>query len=210
MWKFGLGVGRMGGVRLVHGGRCVSFLCQSKSNQSNAFDEFRLQSPRRRSDLETFVPIVFAFPAGPCRGGARRLRVYVCQVCAGARVYLEPVHVDAGKRPAYHPDECHPSYSVRLLLSTFWWSCTPISPYSSFVASCSRACPLLLALPAECHMCMMMGSCGRRYEILAFHFRSIDTWLGGVCRSFCPSHPWRLGFSKKRQSGSRDRQARDC
>ena len=26
------------------------------------------------------------------------------------------------------------------------------------------------------------------YEVLGYHFRSIDTWLGGICKSFCPEH----------------------
>lgn len=26
---------------------------------------------------------------------------------------------------------------------------------------------------------------------MVYHYKSIDTWLEGVCKSFCPEHPWR-------------------
>ena len=26
------------------------------------------------------------------------------------------------------------------------------------------------------------------YDVVGYHFRSIDTWMGGVCKSFCPAH----------------------
>jgi hypothetical protein len=26
------------------------------------------------------------------------------------------------------------------------------------------------------------------YDVVGYHFRSIDTWLGGVCKSYCPEH----------------------
>jgi hypothetical protein len=28
------------------------------------------------------------------------------------------------------------------------------------------------------------------WKVTKYHFRSIDTWLNGVCKSFCPEHPW--------------------
>lgn len=28
------------------------------------------------------------------------------------------------------------------------------------------------------------------WKLVKFHFRSIDTWLDGVCKSCCPEHPW--------------------
>lgn len=28
------------------------------------------------------------------------------------------------------------------------------------------------------------------WDLVQYHFRSIDTWLEGVCRSHCPDHPW--------------------
>ncbi|XP_002126352.3 uncharacterized protein LOC100179539 [Ciona intestinalis] len=30
----------------------------------------------------------------------------------------------------------------------------------------------------------------RSYGDMTYQFRSIDTWLEGVCKSFCPEHPW--------------------
>eukprot|EP00163_Fabomonas_tropica_P010648 TRINITY_DN2086_c0_g1_i2.p1 TRINITY_DN2086_c0_g1~~TRINITY_DN2086_c0_g1_i2.p1 ORF type:complete len:286 (-),score=43.22 TRINITY_DN2086_c0_g1_i2:55-912(-) len=38
----------------------------------------------------------------------------------------------------------------------------------------------------------------KSYRDRKYHFRSIDTWLQGVCESVCPEHPWRLGVSDKR------------
>ncbi|XP_077863250.1 uncharacterized protein LOC144346250 [Saccoglossus kowalevskii] len=31
----------------------------------------------------------------------------------------------------------------------------------------------------------------KSYHSMVYHFKSIDTWLRGVCRSFCPEHLWR-------------------
>ena len=28
------------------------------------------------------------------------------------------------------------------------------------------------------------------WDLVQFHFRSIDTWLDGMCKSHCPEHPW--------------------
>jgi hypothetical protein len=28
----------------------------------------------------------------------------------------------------------------------------------------------------------------KSYDVVEYHFRSIDTWLGGVCRSWCSAH----------------------
>jgi hypothetical protein len=28
------------------------------------------------------------------------------------------------------------------------------------------------------------------YHSIEFHYRSIDTWLEGICRSWCPTHEW--------------------
>ncbi|XP_033764222.1 uncharacterized protein LOC117345280 [Pecten maximus] len=33
-----------------------------------------------------------------------------------------------------------------------------------------------------------------------YHFRSLDTWLQGICRSFCPEHKWRRTFSPSKKS----------
>ncbi|ESO91173.1 hypothetical protein LOTGIDRAFT_75717, partial [Lottia gigantea] len=40
-----------------------------------------------------------------------------------------------------------------------------------------------------------------RFQAKSFHseeyyFRSIDTWLRGICKSFCPQHPWRRSKHK--------------
>lgn len=32
----------------------------------------------------------------------------------------------------------------------------------------------------------------KAYHSMQYHFKSIDTWLQGVCKSFCPDHPWKL------------------
>ena len=29
------------------------------------------------------------------------------------------------------------------------------------------------------------------YHSIQFHYKSIDTWLEGICRSFCETHEWR-------------------
>lgn len=29
-----------------------------------------------------------------------------------------------------------------------------------------------------------------KWSLVQYHFRSLDTWLGGECRSHCPEHPW--------------------
>ncbi|XP_066296739.1 uncharacterized protein [Branchiostoma lanceolatum] len=30
----------------------------------------------------------------------------------------------------------------------------------------------------------------KSYHSMQYHFRSIDTWLLGICKSYCPDHPW--------------------
>eukprot|EP00795_Rhopilema_esculentum_P007069 gene7069-12708_t len=30
----------------------------------------------------------------------------------------------------------------------------------------------------------------KSYHSMVYHFKSIDTWLNGICRSFCSEHPW--------------------
>eukprot|EP01038_Epipyxis_sp_PR26KG_P012981 gene12981-17406_t len=30
------------------------------------------------------------------------------------------------------------------------------------------------------------------WKLVQYHFRSIDTWLDGICRSFCSEHPWSM------------------
>jgi len=32
----------------------------------------------------------------------------------------------------------------------------------------------------------------KTYSNMTYHFKSIDTWLKGFCRSVCPEHPWKL------------------
>uniref|UniRef100_H2Y450 Uncharacterized protein n=1 Tax=Ciona savignyi TaxID=51511 RepID=H2Y450_CIOSA len=32
----------------------------------------------------------------------------------------------------------------------------------------------------------------KSYGNMRYHLRSIETWLNGVCRSFCPQHPWKV------------------
>ena len=29
------------------------------------------------------------------------------------------------------------------------------------------------------------------YHSMKFHYRSIDTWLDGICKSFCHEHKWK-------------------
>ena len=31
----------------------------------------------------------------------------------------------------------------------------------------------------------------KAYHSIEFHYRSIDTWLEGICRSYCSTHEWR-------------------
>ena len=31
----------------------------------------------------------------------------------------------------------------------------------------------------------------KSYHSMTYHFKSIDTWLMGICKSFCPDHSWR-------------------
>ncbi|XP_070560557.1 protein polyglycylase TTLL10-like isoform X2 [Ptychodera flava] len=31
----------------------------------------------------------------------------------------------------------------------------------------------------------------KSYHSMVYHFKSIDTWLQGICKSYCPEHPWR-------------------
>jgi hypothetical protein len=28
------------------------------------------------------------------------------------------------------------------------------------------------------------------YHSIVWHYKSIDTWLEGICKSFCPEHAW--------------------
>ena len=32
---------------------------------------------------------------------------------------------------------------------------------------------------------------GRKYNNIQYHFKSLDTWLEGICKSWCPDHRWR-------------------
>ncbi|CAI8024141.1 Protein polyglycylase TTLL10 [Geodia barretti] len=32
----------------------------------------------------------------------------------------------------------------------------------------------------------------KSYHSMQYHFRSIDTWLNGICRSYCPEHEWEV------------------
>lgn len=32
----------------------------------------------------------------------------------------------------------------------------------------------------------------KSYHSMKYHFRSIDTWLNGICESYCDQHPWKL------------------
>jgi hypothetical protein len=32
----------------------------------------------------------------------------------------------------------------------------------------------------------------KNYHDIKYHYRSIDTWLEGTCRSHCSDHPWQL------------------
>ena len=32
------------------------------------------------------------------------------------------------------------------------------------------------------------------YHDIVWHYRSLDTWLNGVCKSFCPVHEWHRGL----------------
>lgn len=50
------------------------------------------------------------------------------------------------------------------------------------------------------------------YTDIQVQFKSIDTWLDGVCKSFCPIHPWgesrlvsRSKVKRKKKEGERDR-----
>ena len=31
----------------------------------------------------------------------------------------------------------------------------------------------------------------KSYHSMEYHFRSIDTWLNGICKSYCAEHPWK-------------------
>jgi len=31
----------------------------------------------------------------------------------------------------------------------------------------------------------------KAYYDIKYHFRSIDTWLEGICQSHCKEHPWK-------------------
>ena len=32
---------------------------------------------------------------------------------------------------------------------------------------------------------------GRKYHSIEYHYKSLDTWLDGICKSWCPEHKWR-------------------
>lgn len=32
---------------------------------------------------------------------------------------------------------------------------------------------------------------GRSYHSIEYHYKSLDTWLDGICKSWCPEHKWR-------------------
>ena len=32
---------------------------------------------------------------------------------------------------------------------------------------------------------------GKRYHSIVWHYKSLDTWLEGICKSWCPEHKWR-------------------
>jgi len=32
----------------------------------------------------------------------------------------------------------------------------------------------------------------KKWTLVKYHYKSIDTWIHGICRSFCPAHPWRM------------------
>ena len=32
---------------------------------------------------------------------------------------------------------------------------------------------------------------GRKYHSIQYHYKSLDTWLEGICKSWCPEHKWR-------------------
>jgi len=41
------------------------------------------------------------------------------------------------------------------------------------------------------------GDKSEKYHSVKYHFRSIDTWLDGVCRSHCKQHPWRVKLADR-------------
>ncbi|XP_052760665.1 uncharacterized protein LOC128203322 isoform X2 [Mya arenaria] len=41
----------------------------------------------------------------------------------------------------------------------------------------------------------------KSYHSETYHFKSIDTWLRGICKSFCPQHRWKLAkYNPKKKS----------
>ena len=32
---------------------------------------------------------------------------------------------------------------------------------------------------------------GRKYHSIQYHYKSLDTWLEGICKSWCPEHKWK-------------------
>ncbi|PIK36407.1 hypothetical protein BSL78_26767, partial [Apostichopus japonicus] len=41
----------------------------------------------------------------------------------------------------------------------------------------------------------------KSYHSMGYHFRSIDTWLRGICKSYCKKHPWkRSNFKPTKKS----------
>ena len=38
----------------------------------------------------------------------------------------------------------------------------------------------------------------KSYYDIKYYFRSLDTWLDGVCRSFCKEHPWNSRYETNR------------
>lgn len=41
-----------------------------------------------------------------------------------------------------------------------------------------------------------------KWRLVRYHFASIDTWLNGICKSFCPDHDWH-GHKVQRYKGGR-------
>ncbi|KAK3730319.1 hypothetical protein QZH41_015367 [Actinostola sp. cb2023] len=53
----------------------------------------------------------------------------------------------------------------------------------------------------------------KSYHSMKFHFKSIDTWLMGICKSFCPEHPWRSSKydpGKKSIFSEKDQEEEEC
>eukprot|EP00055_Hartaetosiga_balthica_P006143 m.18933 g.18933 ORF g.18933 m.18933 type:complete len:316 (-) comp5034_c0_seq1:937-1884(-) len=43
----------------------------------------------------------------------------------------------------------------------------------------------------------------KSYHSMNYHFKSIDTWLDGVCKSFCDEHPWEQRKYSPKSSGGK-------